>query len=67
MINYGQEDLGVIEITCKSLSIRKYSKSEALAKDKINEKERILLSNFYIGVFLYIIRNVHFQCRTEIH
>ena len=51
MIHYCQEDLGVIEITCKSLSIRKYSKSEALAKDKINEKERKLLSNFYIGVF----------------
>ena len=33
MIHYCQEDFVVIENTGKSPSIRKYSKSEALAKD----------------------------------
>ena len=33
MIHYCQEDFVVIEITGKSLNIRKHSKSEALAKD----------------------------------
>ena len=33
MIHYCQEDFVVIEITGKSPSIRKYSKSEALAED----------------------------------
>ena len=33
MIHYCQEDFVVIEITSKSPSIRKYSKSEALAED----------------------------------
>ena len=33
MIHYCQEDFVVIEITGQSPSIRKYSKSEALAED----------------------------------
>ena len=33
MIHYCQEDFVVIKITGKNLSIRKYSKSEALAED----------------------------------